>query len=161
MSTANFYTQKHFDLWACDDSLFCETDDEGEEFYSNLLYLDWSGELERELDDFNDSLTFYRLTIEPGYYVGAQILVQSVHENGYASLADWMPENLDNSECWYYWDMNRSTAIRRHKSEVNKINRYMAKNMPSWGLQHLVLGGRFSNGEAIYYPADTLKAATL
>ena len=72
-----------------------------------------------------------------------------------------MPENLDNEDCWYYFDMNRSTAIRRHNSKVNKINRYMARTMPKYGMQQLVLGGIFSNGEAVYYPANSLKAATV
>lgn len=191
MSTANFYTQKRFDLWACDDNQFteylcscCNIDDEGNETdfdtwmeydaetgkwicpicgyetdnpeteggFNQSMYLDWGDELERELNRFNDSLTFYTLQIKPGYYLGVQIYME--HEND-------VPEDLDNYECRYYFDMNRSTAIRRHKSEVNKINRYLARTMPEYGLQQLVLGGIFSNGEAVYYPANSIKAATI
>ena len=203
MSTANFYTQKHFDLWACDDEQFtsylcphCNYTDEGDKTdwdtwmehdpetgthvcpicgyrtktpeadgleggFDQFSYLDWGDELERDMNAFNDGLTFYRLELEPGYYVGVQILVKSVHENTWAYLEDYMPENLDNEECRYYFDMNRSTAIRRHASEVRKINRWMSANCPGYGLRHLVLGGIFSNGEAIYYPADAIKAATV
>lgn len=93
------------------------------------------------MEDFNDTLTFHKLTFRSGYYTGVQLYVEEKEEN---------PYNLDNEDCHYYYDMCRSAAIRKYDAEIRKINRWMEKVAPEYGWENYVVFGIFSNGEAIY-----------
>ena len=107
-------------------------------FYEDIL-LGYDG-FKCAMDDFNNTLIFHEITFKSGYYDGLQLYVEE-KEN---------PNELDNDDCHYYYDMCRSQAIRKYDAEVRKINRWMNKVATLHGWKELNCIGIFSNGEAIY-----------
>lgn len=165
MSTANFITQKDFDMYVInfevteEDIKSFETENECEfdyEFEAQCFY-------DFEIDNFkwllNHALTekfkrtleFFNVELKDGYYTGVQTYIKLQSEN---------PYELDNEDCHYYFDMNRSTAIRKYDSEIRFINKkllpYIRDNS---SFERLVCDGIFSNGEAIYSYPDRIKQA--
>ena len=93
------------------------------------------------MENFNNTLTFHEVIFHSGYYDGIQLYVE---ENYY------LPYELDNEDCHYYYNMCRSKAIRKYDSEVRKINKWMDKIATQYGWRELHCLGIFSNGEAVY-----------
>ena len=133
MSTANFYTQKDFDLFVCDDE------------QAEFLDLDFS--LDETKKELGKEPQFFDFSLRPGYYEGAQIFT----EENYYCRTYGNPHELENEDCKMQWDMCRSKAIRMYEAEKKWINREflpcLAKHL---GMRKLICIGRFSNGEAIY-----------
>ena len=168
MSTANFETMKDFPLfvldnatskvcpecgaWWDDDADCCaecgyegepeERPDPDEDYYVASC-------LSEEAQQFSDSLTFFRVTVQPGYYAGLQFYVEEPEDR---------PEDLDNEDCRYNWDMCRSVAIRKRQREQRKVVRWMEKTARAWNMIQLVCVGRFSDGSCIYEQAENLQA---
>lgn len=175
MSTCNFCNQDNFDLFVkvyelkkeefkeqyfdeynCyyEDYVKAETEDEKEnildkaynDFYvfdCNIFYeeiYDNCDGFKTVMDDFNDTLLFHKVEFKSGYYDGIQLYIEE-KEN---------PNYLDNEDCRYYFDLCRSVAKRKYKSEINKINKWLSKVPTQYGWRKLNLIGIFSNGEAIY-----------
>lgn len=137
MGTCNYISQKDFDLYITEE-VGNETYEELELIYNEAKWLATS---------LNNELTFYKIIITEGYYVGLQTFIQGT---------EWQIqtehfEELNNEGCHYYFGMCRSEAIRKHNAEVNKINK---KLLPLFekelGFDHIKCVGVFSNGEAIY-----------
>lgn len=163
MSTPNFETQYGYPLMIVDDTDYCfprcpkcgswmeKVGDEWDccecEYHTDepegfeLDDFSYEFEIERvqdELEDFNDTLMFHKLTLKSGYYRGVQTYVESND-----------PHYMENYETRYEWDLYRSQAIRKYDSEERKVNRYLHK-LKYQGLKELELRCTFSNGEAIY-----------
>lgn len=169
MSTANFRTMKEFPLYVLPDavSLVCpvcgepwedETNDEcpvcGCQEGPEAVRDEWEDEyitsqLTAAMDDLNSELTFFRVSLESGYYEGVQF---------YVDEPESPPQELDNEDCRYNWDLCRSVAIRKRKAERRKVIRWMDRTAGEWGMEQLVCTARFSNGEAMYERADTVNA---
>lgn len=126
MGTANFYTMEDFPLYVIDPE---ETD-------FDFLF----EELETEADRKNEDLLFHKISIRSGYYTGMQLFVETVGE---------IPEDCDNNECRYNWDMFRSVAIRKYEAEQRKIRRWMKQTAQYYSMTCLEVSGRFSNGETL------------
>ena len=126
MGAANFYTMEDFPLYVIDPE---ETD-------FDFLF----EELEAEADRKNEDLLFHQISVRSGYYAGMQIFVETVGD---------IPEDCDNSECRYNWDMFRSVAIRKYEAEQRKIRRWMKQTAQYYGMTCLEVAGRFSNGETV------------
>lgn len=147
MGTCNFVTQSDFDLYIYDEDLDDTLDEDtainGYDFSMACVYEE-SIRLAKEL---SKDLMFYNIEIRCGYYTGIQ--TQLVATDWQAQVECF--EQLDNEDCHYYFDMCRSKALRKHKAEVNKINK---KLLPLFekelGFDHIRCIGVFSNGEAIY-----------
>lgn len=108
-------------------------------FFYNDIYEGADG-FKGKMEEFNNTLTFHKITFESGYYSGVQLYVEEM-EN---------PHELDNEDCHYYYDMCRSQAIRKYDAEIRKINKWMEKTAVEYGWRKLHCLGVFSNGEAIY-----------
>lgn len=175
MSTANFHSMDNFNLFAkvyepmeledykenefeYDDYLYpkyqeaeeYEKEDILEESYNHAMRL-WEEDFYHEIyhgydgfnsimEELNQNLLFHKLEIKSGYYDGVQIFVKEM-EN---------PNELDNEDCRYYYDMCRSQAIRKYEAEIRKINRFLNKEAVEYGWKKLNCLGVFSNGEAVY-----------
>lgn len=156
MGTCNYISQDRFDLYVTtyevDEEYIkeyeeineCEFD---EEWDCQIFYEDIYREAERLANKLNEELMFYQIEIRSGYYDGLQTIIQGT---------DWYDsyyniEDVSNDDCHYYFDMCRSKALRKHQTEVNKINK---KLLPLFekelGFEHIKCIGVFSNGEAIY-----------
>ena len=137
MGTCNYITQSDFDLYIIEE-VGNETYEELELIYNEAKWLATS---------LNNELTFYKIIITEGYYVGLQTFIQGTEWQ----IQTKYFEELSNEDCHYYFGMCRSKAIRKHKAEVNRINK---KLLPLFkkklGFDHIRCVGVFSNGEAIY-----------
>lgn len=180
MSTANFYTQKNFDLYIQSFEPISMEEYQADYFmdddytypeYEAIDNLDWKNELLEKsysetmeiwqetfyddlfqgyngfkdlMEDFNDTLTFHKITFKSGYYDGVQLYVEEKDN----------PHELDNDDCHYYYDMCRSKAIRKYEAEIRKINKWMEKVAKEHGWQKIYCLGVASNGEAFYQYAE-------
>lgn len=97
-------------------------------------------DIQKRLGDLNQTLLFHKVSAESGYYYGLQLYVEEKHN----------PNDYDNDDCRYYFDMCRSVAIRRYNSEVNKLRRMLRRLGAEFGFEELVCMDVFSNGEAYY-----------
>ena len=156
MGTCNYISQTDFDLYTIEYNVDeeyikeyeeineCEFD---EEWDSQIFYEDIYREAKRLANKLNEELIFYEIDIKDGYYCGLQTIIKGTDWNDYY----FEVEDMDNDDCYYYFDMCRSKAIRKHQAEINKINR---KLLPLFekelGFGHIRCVGVFSNGEAIY-----------
>lgn len=157
MSTPNFYNQQNFKLYI--KSFEAMSEEEYEEYAEDFEHYNGyeeAMEVERELfyedifegydgfnelmEKFNDNLIFHKLELRSGYYDGVQLYVEEKDD----------PNELDNDDCRYYYDMCRSVAIRKYEAEIHKINKWMDKVATQYGWRELHCLGIFSNGEAIY-----------
>lgn len=141
MSTPNFKTMENFPLFVLDTD---SVDEDGCEV------MDWwevemlCRKLQTVLDDFNYDFLFHKISLESGYYSGLQFYVEELND----------PNELDNEDCRYEYDLCRSVAIRRYNSEINKVNRALRKLATENGFEEYYCAAIFSNGEAIYYPVQ-------
>lgn len=129
MATANFVTTKNFPIVCIDDETY-------EEHYFD--YDDMVKDVEGTFENLN--LKFHKVKVVSGYYEGAQIVFEEVHD----------PNEMDNDETYYYFDMCRSKAIRAYNAEIRKINRRIDKFRKESVWEKLGVVGQFSNGEAVY-----------
>lgn len=152
MATSNFYTQKGFALvvWNTNKALK-DWDEEEQDFetYSNQETEDsveWAEDFIREL---NNDLLFHAVELKSGYYESFQFYVESTLPYGTES---YEVEYLDNEDCQLNYDLNRSTLLRKHKAEINKINRALRKFAKDSNDCFCEIGiyARFSNGETMY-----------
>ena len=156
MGTCNYKSQGKFDLYVTtyevDEEYIKQYEKENgheldEELDRQIFYEDIYIEAERLADKLNKELMFYQIEIRDGYYDGLQTIIQGTDwHDGFYNI-----EDMSNYDCHYYFDMCRSKAIRKHNTEVNKINK---KLLPLFkkelGFEHIRCIGVFSNGEAIY-----------
>lgn len=165
MSAANFCTMPDFPLYALDNAAMpacpvCgepwETEEAGTcpacgytgepELRPDPFEDEYrASELSALADSFTESLTFFTVSVRSGYYFGLQFFVEENEDS---------PEDLDNADCRYLWDLCRSAAIRKREREKNKVRRWLQKTAREQGMDCLVCVGRFSNGEALYRRAE-------
>lgn len=162
MATANFWSMADFDLWAVSDeafeSHFCkdcgswnkrdaeccsECGGELESRYDEWEAFDYSIELENACTAASDRLRFFKIEPKSGYYSGMQLYVEELHD----------PNEYDNSDTQYYFDMCRSKAIRAYEAEKRKVARELKRIGEEHGMQRLAVVARFSNGEVWYQVA--------
>lgn len=144
MSTANFKSMDNFPLYVFD----MEFDEDENTVAIEASWDDWrwfeGRMIEREMDEFNESLKFHKVSLKSGYYAGVQFYVEDL-EN-----MDKYPEEYTNGECQYLFGMCRSKTFRAYHSEQNKIRKWLKKIAKEYGFFELFVVGRFSNGETIY-----------
>lgn len=131
MATANFITTDNFPIVAIDDDTY-------EEMYFD--YDDMVHDVESSNENLFDSLKFHKMKIVAGYYEGYQIVFKETHN----------PEDMDNEDTQYYFDMCRSKAIRSYEAEIRKINRFLKKRCKEGIWTMLGVVGRFSDGSCVY-----------
>lgn len=135
MATANFETMENFPLYA----------------YLNDFSLDWfelnelCSCITEQANVLNYDLTFFRVSLRDGYYSGIQFYVEDIHQ-----LDRYGWEYWTNDDCNYELDMCRSKAMRKYQTEMNKVNRWLAKIAKEYDFEKLVVTARFSNGETMY-----------
>ena len=172
MATANFKTMHDFPLIAANDvySKICpecglshgEDDDKCSECGCDLTDVevvvdDWACEdiykmMVKAAERMNDAQPFYKVTVESGYYCGAQFYVEDLYDG---------IEDFTNEYARDEFGLCRSEMLRRYKVAGNKIRKALYAAKDELGLDELVCIGRFSNGEAVYEKVDSKKGLTL
>lgn len=169
MSTPNFYTMNNFPLWVKDfyeetkicpeckvmqdsDNNECEfcghdlSDVEVENLYDEFEAQYICNEIDNKLEDINNDLIFHKIELRSGYYSGVQFYCETkdFDEDKDGEL------DIDNYDAHYYYDMYRSQARRKYKTEINKINKLLKKLGKEFGFDAYGVSARFSNGETWY-----------
>lgn len=148
MSAPNF-KENSFPLYCIDDS-----------------DMDWFfyDDVQEDIDELNKELRFFKISVESGYYCGAQLWVDVTREADNAGFSDG-DYDTENWYCRYWLDMCRSEAIRKWGVERRKVLRMLEKLADCWGFEEYVCTARFSNSEAWYEKASNkmarLKAAAI
>lgn len=124
MATGNFVTSEHFPIVAM-------TSEEWEESYPDSNWI---------LDKIDEDFIFFRARFKDGYYEGVQLIFDELYN----------PEEMDNEETRYEFDLSRSAAVRKYHSEINKINRMIDKLCKKTEWCKYGVSARFSNGETWY-----------
>ena len=99
------------------------------------------------LNEKNKELSFFKMKIQGGHYDGLQATVESNID--YLDAEDLANGNFSNEDSQYFWNLCRSIAIRKIKTEINKINRELAE-LKDYGVREFIKIGQFSNGEGLY-----------
>ena len=171
MSTCNFHSMENFDLWAVSSERFytkycaacncggldgdtceiCGADlSKIEPEYDEITAQIFFDELENRVQEENDHLKFFEISVKSGYYDGLQLYVDLTQAADNAGFTDNGPEYLENDDAHYYFDMCRSKCIRAYESEKRKVNKILAIIGGAYGLDKLGIFARFSNGETWY-----------
>lgn len=124
MATGNFVTTKFFPIVAM-------TNEEWEETRFDFPWI---------LDAVNENFLFFRARFQDGYYEGVQLIFDELYN----------PEEMDNEDTRYEFDLCRSVAIRKYHAEINKINRMIDKLCKETEWCKYGVSARFSSGETWY-----------
>lgn len=116
----------------------CDIDFAFDMYQSDLMII------EDELEELNEKLKWYKLSIESGYYDGMQILV----ETDWINIGEWSEE-----DCKDEFDLTKKETMLMILEEQKTICEYL-KTTKQYGLREVVCNGIFSNGEAIYSYVD-------
>lgn len=98
-------------------------------------------DMEAKAKALNDSLTFYEVSVESGYYTGVQFYVKEKYYD---------VEGMDNEDAQYEFGMCRSKMLLKYESEGNWLRRELRKAKDELWLMELGVTARFSNGETWY-----------
>lgn len=109
-------------------------------------YDDLYEDMKDRAECMNDSLTYYKVGVQSGYYSGLQFVVNTVEGLDYDRNS---PYCVDNDDTRYWFDECRSKALRKAESESKRIYKWL-KSLKNDGYMELNCDGVFSNGEAIY-----------
>lgn len=143
MATSNFWTQDIFPLMAIDDSDMDYI--EAHEFYSAL---------KEHLDEANDGLMFFRITVKIGYYCGSQFYIELTEDADNAGFTEKGAQYADNESCRDYLYLCLSEAKRKYAAEQRKVCKLIRKIGADWGFEEYIVTARFSNGETWYTKAE-------
>lgn len=172
MSAANFITMRDFPLFVRDFYIeskrcpscgtiqdlgndlceFCDSEDKLEEydFFDEWLCNETCNDVSEKMENLNRELLFHHLKVESGYYSGIQLYVEVDHD-----LTEY---EYNNDDCHYYFDCCKSMAYRKYEREIRKICRMLKALASEFKFEEIVCVGRFSNGEAVYAPANNERA---
>ena len=169
MSMPNFNTMRNFPLYvrdfvsevdyypACntygEDGVcpICGATTERKAYLDEVAAFEFVEEMETRLNDANAKLEFHSISTMGGKYYGVQFYVEEKHD----------PNEYDNDDCHYYFDVCRSVAIRRYNSEINKINRILKMLAKEYGFDEVYCSAVFGNGEAVYTKVENTQRARI
>lgn len=140
------------ECWECGASLA-----DADVRYDELGMEDLYDCVTRDLKDINSSLLFFDVSVKSGYYAGMQLDV-NWKKIGWMGVAG-DPEELDNDDAHFYFDCCRSEMLRKYEREQRKLGKALKELADSYGFEEIVCVGVFSNGEAVYERAGTVRAA--
>lgn len=163
MATANFYTQDNFPLYASTyfDPYEVTDEETGEKYYEDgdIFAL---RELEQRIDEFNDTLKYYALTLKDGHYSGVQAFLKvKEHYHEEMILTDdytaeeWHKARIEKNKypySYYSWDfeLSYSAQKRAEQREHAKIIKFCKTFLKNYGFDEYGISARFSNGETWY-----------
>lgn len=134
-----------------DDAKEIYEKENGEEYDEDMYYADIEVDYDCLYDDMchlagklNEDLRFFTVEVKSGHYRGLQFIVNSEYD--FDKTSQYC---IDNYESQYEYGECRSRVLRKAKSELNKIRKWLL-GLKDQGFIELNCDGVFSNGEAIY-----------
>ena len=148
MATANFKTPEYFPLIA---AYFYSWDDlyqlEDHEIEDSFLTEEDLDDLTMYVDDFNDDLQFFKVSILDGYYEGLQLFVDFKDSDDFFK---YPVENDDDYDVHYYGFDTAEELMNAFYSEQQKVNDFLMEMKNNFRMMELEVAYRFSNGETGY-----------
>jgi hypothetical protein len=155
MATANFQTQKQFNLYAT-KMTYMDGDPEDEDEFAEEVFDDWLYmETANYIDDLNEQLEFFEITLADGYYDGVQTLVKEKDIR-----CDWFDmdasyildcyDSVDGAAIHRNFGVNKYILKRKILAEIDKINNIFLPKLKRFGFAQYGVSARFSNGETWY-----------
>ena len=129
----------------------CGATTERKAYLDEVAAFEFVEEMETRLNGANAKLEFHSISTMGGKYYGVQFYVEEKHD----------PNEYDNDDCHYYFDVCRSVAIRRYNSEINKINRILKMLAKEYGFDEVYCSAVFGNGEAVYTKVENTQRARI
>ena len=157
MSTPNFEFMKYgmpliiAETPCYDDMKEQYEEDTGEEYDEDIYCMDCqfiAEDMQCLADEINDTLEYFTVEVQDGYYSDLQFIVNQVYENMFDLDKD-SKYCIDNEDAHYYFGECRSKVLRKADAEKRRIYKWL-KSMKKLGYIELNCDGVFSNGEAIY-----------
>ena len=157
MSTPNFEFMKYgmpliiAETPCYDDMKEQYEEDTGEEYDEDIYCMDCqfiAEDMQNLADEINDTLEYFTVEVQDGYYSDLQFIVNQVYENMFDLDKD-SKYCIDNEDAHYYFGECRSKVLRKADAEKRRIYKWL-KSMKNLGYIELNCDGVFSNGEAIY-----------
>ena len=161
MATGNFYTQADFPLFATsifeiEDYIDDETGESCEGFFD-----EWHFDFcQKKIEEFNDSLQFFRLDLQSGYYSGIQTVLNPARSEIALSAdytaKEWREMRKEARDCpgsVYSWNFTLPYAeqVKTEKKEKQKILSFCRKYLKNeFGFDEYGISARFSSGETWY-----------
>ena len=169
MSTPNYKTQPHFDLYATDDTFLIypyaidpNTDDfiideDGEYMIDYDVEPMFDSDYFNECLDYTDTylnskLKFFRIDFKDGYYDGVQTYIEPRYPNDFDPL-DWLKysQYYDPSDLFRSFGYNTYILKRTILAEISLINNKLLPELARrFDFDKLGIYAQFSNGETIY-----------
>ena len=154
MSTPNYETQKHFDLYVSDMTIpmLDEDGNETDEYeFDDVLY----DATQMLIDVLNKQLKFFDITLESGYYGGVQsyVVPREIYygDNSFDFINYY--EDYDGKEIYQYFGYNKYVLKQKILKEINFINEKLLPQLKAYTFEQIRCVGVFSNGEAVYEKA--------
>ena len=166
MSTPNFKTQQHFDLYATNNFLSYpyaidpNTDDflldnngeyvidyDAEPYFDNSYF----DECKKYTDKLNARLDFFNIDFEDGHYTGVQTYINT--QTSDFDALDFLahPQYYDSSELFAEFGYNTYILKRKILAEIKHINNDLLPELARmYNFDKLHIVAQFSNGETIY-----------
>ena len=157
MSTPNFEFMKYgmpliiAETPCYDDMKEQYEEDTGEEYDEDIYCMDCqfiAEDMQNLADEINDTLEYFTVEVQDGYYSDLQFIVNQVYENMFDLDKD-SKYCIDNEDAHYYFGECRSKVLRKADAEKRRIYKWL-KSMKKLGYIELNCDGVFSNGEAVY-----------
>ena len=168
MSTPNFISQSHFQLYATNDFLvypykidpntddyILDENDEPQIDYDAEPYFDYSYFEECKNftnKDLNSKLDFFEIDFRDGYYQGVQTYITPKHPNDFDAL-DYLqhPQYYDPQQLFKEFGYNTYILKKKINKEINFINYILLPQLAyKYNFDKLYVIAQFSNGETIY-----------
>jgi len=155
MSTSNFCTQRHFDLYAS-TMTYEEIDEDGnptgEEEFDDMLYDDAKYFIDNTL---NPQLKYFKITLASGYYTGVQTLIENNDDRAFFNPLWFLNHSAEytGKEIFEEFGINKYIFERSLNKEVDFINNKLLPQLKEYTFDRYVVTAHFSNGETWYSKA--------
>lgn len=166
MATCNFRTQDGFPLFCTSifDGYEYEDEETGATCYTD--FDEWHfNYCQKKIDELNNGLKYYKITLESGYYCGVQVILEEQDDEAFTrdyTAKEWAQERKFYRRRYgyfYEFDLPYSERKKAESREIKRIIKFCKTVLKEqFYFDEYVCTARFSNGEALYEKASNFRA---